>query len=97
MSVVESSFAIIAEPNRRAILSLLLPSERSVGEIERELRLRSDSGFPSASDTLRSVLSWKNLYDWLFPRIYARRNIALKSYMTILHCLANEIYLQLLG
>jgi DNA-binding transcriptional ArsR family regulator len=56
MSVVESSFAIIAEPNRRAILSLLPSSERSVGEIERELRLRSDSGFPSASDTLRSVL-----------------------------------------
>ena len=27
----------------------------------------------------------------------ARRNIALKSYMTILHCLANEIYLELLG
>jgi hypothetical protein len=26
-------------------------------EIERELRLRSDSGFTSASDTLRSVLS----------------------------------------
>jgi DNA-binding transcriptional ArsR family regulator len=57
MSVVESSFAIIAEPNRRAILSLLLSSERSVGEIERELPLRSDSGFPSASDTSRSVLS----------------------------------------
>src|SRR5882724_10758638 len=33
--------------------------------------------------------------DWLFPPIYARRNIALKSYMTILHCLANEIYLEL--
>lgn len=29
----------------------------SMGEIERELQLRSDSGFPSASDTLRSVLS----------------------------------------
>src|SRR3981081_3749386 len=39
MSVVESSFAIVAEPNRRAILSLLLSSERCVGEIERELRL----------------------------------------------------------
>jgi DNA-binding transcriptional ArsR family regulator len=35
---VESSFAIIAEPNRRAILSLLASSERSVGEIERRLR-----------------------------------------------------------
>ena len=59
MSVVESSLAIVAEPNGRAILGLLLSSERSVGEIEieRELRLRSDSGFLSASDTLRSVLS----------------------------------------
>jgi DNA-binding transcriptional ArsR family regulator len=36
---VESSFAIVAEPNRRAILSLLLSSQRSVGEIERELQL----------------------------------------------------------
>ena len=36
---MESSFAIVAEPNRRAILSLLLASERSVGEIERKLRL----------------------------------------------------------
>lgn len=27
-------------------------------------------------------------YDWLFPRIYARRAIALKSYMATLHCLA---------
>jgi hypothetical protein len=42
LSAVESSFAIIAEPNRRAIWSLLLLSERSEGE--RELRLRSDSG-----------------------------------------------------
>src|SRR5258706_1938675 len=43
MSVVESSFAIVAEPNRRAILSLLLSSERSVGEIERVLRLSQPS------------------------------------------------------
>jgi DNA-binding transcriptional ArsR family regulator len=34
---VESSFEIIAEPNRRAILSLLVSSQRSVGEIERQL------------------------------------------------------------
>src|SRR5262245_27280251 len=39
MPVMESSFTIVAEPNRRAILRLLLDSERSVGEIERELRL----------------------------------------------------------
>src|SRR4030081_1879079 len=31
----------------------------------------------------------KNHCDWLFPRLYARRSIALKSCMTILHCLAN--------
>src|SRR5256886_14666774 len=36
---MESSFAIIAEPNRRTILSLLASSERSVGEIERRLRI----------------------------------------------------------
>jgi|SRR5215469_11568928 len=49
MSPVESSFAIVAEPNRRAILSLLLSSERSVGEIERELGLSQ----PSVSKHLR--------------------------------------------
>jgi DNA-binding transcriptional ArsR family regulator len=36
---VESIFEIIAEPNRRAILSLLVSSEQSVGEIERQLRM----------------------------------------------------------
>ena len=36
---VESVFEIIAEPNRRAILSLLGSSEQSVGEIERRLRM----------------------------------------------------------
>jgi DNA-binding transcriptional ArsR family regulator len=46
---VESSFTIVAEPNRRAILSLLLSSERSVGEIEQELRLSQ----PSVSKHLR--------------------------------------------
>lgn len=49
MSGVESSFAILAEPNRRAILSLLLSSERSVGEIEHELQLSQ----PSVSKHLR--------------------------------------------
>ena len=49
ISVVDPSFAIIAEPNRRAILDLLLSSERSVGEIERALRLSQ----PSVSKHLR--------------------------------------------
>ena len=40
---MESSFAILAEPNRRAILSLLASSERSVGEIEERLRMPQTS------------------------------------------------------
>ena len=40
---MESSFAIIAEPNRRTILSLLASSERSVGEIEGRLRIPQTS------------------------------------------------------
>ena len=40
---MESSFTILAEPNRRAILGLLASSERSVGEIERRLRMPQTS------------------------------------------------------
>lgn len=40
---MESAFAIIAEPNRRIILSLLASSERSVGEIERRLGMPQTS------------------------------------------------------
>jgi len=40
---VESSFAIIAEPNRRAILSLLASAERTVGDIEHQLRMPQTS------------------------------------------------------
>jgi DNA-binding transcriptional ArsR family regulator len=46
---VESAFEIIAEPNRRAILSLLVLSEQSVGEIERQLRMSQ----PTVSKHLR--------------------------------------------
>jgi DNA-binding transcriptional ArsR family regulator len=46
---MESTFAVIAEPNRRAILSLLATSERSVGDIETQLRLSQ----PSVSKHLR--------------------------------------------
>jgi DNA-binding transcriptional ArsR family regulator len=46
---VESAFEIIAEPNRRAILSLLVSSEQSVGEIERQLRMSQ----PTVSKHLR--------------------------------------------
>ena len=46
---MESAFAILAEPNRRAILSLLASAERSVGEIEQQLRMPQ----PSVSKHLR--------------------------------------------
>jgi len=46
---VESVFEIIAEPNRRAILSLLASSQQSVGEIERQLRMSQ----PAVSKHLR--------------------------------------------
>jgi DNA-binding transcriptional ArsR family regulator len=46
---MESTFAIIAEPNRRAILSLLASAERSVGDIEEQLSLSQ----PSVSKHLR--------------------------------------------
>ena len=55
-----SVFDIIAEPNRRAILSLLASSQQSVGEIERQLgmpqptvskhlRVLRESGFVEAT------------------------------------------------
>ena len=46
---MESVFDIIAEPNRRAILSLLVSSQQSVGEIERQLRMPQ----PTVSKHLR--------------------------------------------
>ena len=46
---MESVFEIIAEPNRRAILSLLVSSDQSVGEIERQLRMPQ----PTVSKHLR--------------------------------------------
>jgi DNA-binding transcriptional ArsR family regulator len=46
---MESAFAIIAEPSRRAILRLLASAERSVGDIEEQLQLPQ----PSISKHLR--------------------------------------------
>ncbi len=46
---MESVFEIIAEPNRRAILSLLISAQQSVGEIERQLRMPQ----PTVSKHLR--------------------------------------------
>jgi DNA-binding transcriptional ArsR family regulator len=46
---VESVFDVIAEPNRRAILSLLVSSQQSVGEMERRLGMPQ----PAVSKHLR--------------------------------------------
>ena len=46
---MESAFVVIAEPSRRAMLILLATSERSVGELERRLRMPQ----PSVSKHLR--------------------------------------------
>ncbi len=46
---MQSAFAVLAEPNRRAILSLLASSECSVGEIERRLGMPQ----PTVSKHLR--------------------------------------------
>src|ERR1700679_2331860 len=46
---MESVFEIIAEPNRRAILRLLVSSQQSVGEIERRLGMPQ----PTVSKHLR--------------------------------------------
>jgi DNA-binding transcriptional ArsR family regulator len=49
IKAMESVFEIIAEPRRRAILSLLVSSHPSVGEIERQLRMPQ----PTVSKHLR--------------------------------------------
>jgi DNA-binding transcriptional ArsR family regulator len=46
---MKSVFEIIAEPNRRAILTLLVSSQQSVREIERQLRMPQ----PTVSKHLR--------------------------------------------
>jgi DNA-binding transcriptional ArsR family regulator len=46
---MQSAFEIIGEPSRRAILSLLAASDRSVGDIQKELCLSQ----PTASKHLR--------------------------------------------
>ena len=46
---MKSAFEIIAEPNRRAIISLLVSSQQSVGQIERRLRMPQ----PTVSKHLR--------------------------------------------
>ncbi len=64
---MESAFTILAEPNRRAILSLLASSEQSVGDLERQLRMPQ----PSVSKHLR-VLREAGLVD---ARVEAQRRV----------------------
>jgi hypothetical protein len=57
---VESVFEIIAEPNRRAILSLQVSSQPSVGEIERQ---RADAPKMLAYNGVTTICvgNWKPL------------------------------------
>jgi DNA-binding transcriptional ArsR family regulator len=55
---MQSVFDVIAEPNRRAILTFLGPTQRSVGEIEQRLRMTQ----PTVSKHLR-VLREAGLVD----------------------------------
>ena len=64
---MESTFSIIAEPSRRAILSLLATAEQSVGDIEEHLRMPQ----PSVSKHLR-VLREAGLVS---ARTHAQRRI----------------------
>jgi DNA-binding transcriptional ArsR family regulator len=64
---MESAFAIIAEPSRRAMLNLLATSERSVGEFERRLKMSQ----PSVSKHLRVLRE----AGFLESRIDAQRRV----------------------
>jgi DNA-binding transcriptional ArsR family regulator len=64
---MESAFGIIAEPNRRAILSLLASSEQSVSDLEQQLRMTQ----PSVSKHL-SVLRKAGLVE---ARVDAQRRV----------------------
>jgi DNA-binding transcriptional ArsR family regulator len=72
---MQSAFEIVAEPSRRAILTLLLSSQRSVGEIERRLRMPQ----PAVSKHLRvlreagfvecTTNAQRRLYQWKPERL----------------------------
>jgi DNA-binding transcriptional ArsR family regulator len=64
---MESAFAVIAEPSRRAILHLLAASERSVGEIKTKLRMPQ----PSVSKHLRVL----RLAGFVESRVDAQRRL----------------------
>src|SRR5260221_12304974 len=80
---MESAFDIIAEPNRRAILSLLVSSHQSVGEIERQLRMSQ----PSVSKHLRVLRDAGFVYSTLVAQLRLYR-LKPESLQTVDSCLA---------
>jgi len=64
---VQTVFEVIGEPNRRAILSLLASSERSVGEIEGQLRMTQ----PTVSKHLRVLRD----AGFVEAQVYAQRRV----------------------
>jgi DNA-binding transcriptional ArsR family regulator len=74
---MESTFAVLAEPTRRSILTLLLKNEQSVGDLERRLRIPQ----PTVSKHLR-VLRQAGLVEASVDaqrRIYRLRAAPLQS------------------
>ena len=64
---VESVFNVLAEPSRRAILGLLADSERSVGELEQQLRLPQ----PTVSKHLKVLRE----AGFVYARVDAQRRV----------------------
>ena len=64
---VDTVFEVIAEPNRRAIISLLVSSPLSVGDIERELRMSQ----PTVSKHLRVLRD----AGFVEAKVYAQRRL----------------------
>jgi predicted ArsR family transcriptional regulator len=75
---MQSTFAVLAEPNRRRILDELCQGERSVGELVERLSLSQ----PAVSKHLR-VLREAEIDAWLAPyrRFWAERLDALQAHL----------------
>jgi DNA-binding transcriptional ArsR family regulator len=95
---VRSAFEVIVEPNRRAILSLLATSERSVGEIEKQLgmsqpqvskhlRVLRDAGFVQAQVDAIKAEPLREVDDWLaqFRETWAPHLDALERHLDRMH------------
>jgi DNA-binding transcriptional ArsR family regulator len=98
---MESTFSVIAEPSRRAILDLLASAERSVGDIEelpqpsvsKHLRILREAGFvESRVDAQRRLYRLRpeplmEIDAWLLPfrRLWEAHVDALERHLDRMH------------